>query len=615
MDNPSPPPDWKKASAYLVIATFGYSLIPLAVAISNAGNNPLGFAAIVGIGMSLMLTYYCYRSPTLSKYFNTNELKQIYRLVRGKGRIISGSNISSVREFWDNQSFLFMLIGKFGTVFFYPWASRFIDVAVAAVLLETWIIFYVLLRRTDRPKMSETVNQGTVGQVFLLLVWAFFGIVFIFFSENNGFINIEYNGTITIIGTLLALFAAISTAISFERSIKFGEKWTKDKEKKVFYSIMSVAVADFIITILSLLIIIILTVFTNTTISNYFQLTNIEFLVVFAIIIYPMSIIYFRKGNHEDVSPEINAIAYFAPLLALLWLWWFSDIRIARPDMFVVGTIVILATNIILQARNVSNIYSENNKLSLTTLTLSIWTVGVIILYRDLILGYWFDYEWHWDGSTDYFAILGLSATVFILILSFRTLRLDETKRLENELTLRIYWKMKELDNYDGIEVIKTIDIDTENLQDNQDKMANIIKDQDKLGESKFELLRDLHRLILSKSQGRPIIEPSILVLFAIMTVTITLGTRPQFSNWNSFINDVFSFLFAFAIIFLTFNLFDQKRERSEPTIEIPQREISMIDILLPVGLLALLVIPFVVLLYGKWIGDWSWTGELFTQP
>ena len=610
---------WKKAGGYLVTATLGYSLIPLVVAVSNAANNPLGFAVVVGFGMTLGLTVYCYCSPSYRKHFNMDELKVVYRLIRGVKEISTKSDISKARQFWDNQSFLFILIGKFGTVLFYPWAAGFVEVAVAAVLFETWIIFYVILRRTD-PGISKKIKQKqekSVGRVFLLLSFAFFGILFIFFSENGGsLVNGEYNETITIIGIMLALFTAISTAISSERSIKFGEKETK-KEKKVFYTLLSVAVADFIIAIFSLLIISTLAMFTNTSISNYFQLTHIGFLIVFAIIIYPVTVICFRKGNHEDISseiPEINAVYYFTPLLALLWLWWFSDIRIARLDFFIVGTTIILATNIILQARNVSGIYSENNKLSLTALALSIWTVGVIILYRDRVLGFWFD-SWHWDGSTDYFAILGLSATIFILILSFRTLRLDETKRLENELTLRIYWKMKELENDNGKRIIKEIDVATKNLQDKQDELKNSIEKievQGKIrGQDKFELLEDLHRLILSKSQGRPIIEPSVLVVFAMMTVTITLGTRPQFSDWNTFINDVFSFLFAFAIIFLTLNLFDQKRERSEPTIEIPFRDISMIDILLPVGLFILLVIPFVVLFYGKWLGDWSWTSEL----
>ena len=254
-------------------------------------------------------------------------------------------------------------------------------------------------------------------------------------------------------------------------------------------------------------------------------------------------------------------------------------------------------------------------------------------------------------GSTDYFSLLGLSATVFILILSFRTLQLNDTKRLENQLTFSLYQKFEVLgdnpdmkddedtqkmqklvnnyemeDDKDTLEqkIIKEIDISNpkNSLEEMKKYLHKTLKKrktdlkEDKESQTElFELAKmseEINYLVYSKSRGRGMTQPVVLVLFAIMTTTIALFTRPYFVEWNAFINDIFSILFASAIAFLTINLFDQKRERNH-SIFIPTTATytSWIDIWLPILGCTFLVLTFVIILYGKWLGEWSWTSEL----
>lgn len=296
---------------------------------------------------------------------------------------------------------------------------------------------------------------------------------------------------------------------------------------------------------------------------------------------------------------------------------------IARWDTFIIGTVIILATNIILHARNQSGIYREKSKLGLTSLVLSIWLVGVIVLYRDRFLGSWIG-QWEWNGSTDYYSLLGLSATVFILILSFRTLQINDMKRLEDQLTFSLTRKVEVIEwNTEKFEELKEVitvmdkSKPGKKLDDSKEELRQYFRNKDGLEKMELaKILEEIDYLVHSKSRARTITEPLVLCSFAVITAIISLLTRPCFIEWNALINDIFSILFVSTIIYLTINLVDQKRERSQPIIDIKSSETSnsWVDISLPIGVCTFLLLTFCALLYGKWLGDWSWTSELVSQ-
>ena len=531
-----------------------------------------------------------------------------------------------IKQFYDQHVFLFLLIGALGFLF-YAWATDLTDTAVAAILFETRIVFLVLLRQIGGKRNNEkTKTLYLGGQAYLLFGFVLIGLVFVHLSESGGSFRVS-----ELDGMIVALIAAILDALFIDRSIKFGEiqSSTQDmkKDKQIMYSVGSVVIAYFIMGILFCLIIVIQIVFYDNSLSNYFQLNYMILIILFVLLCAPMPAIGLRWANLNTNDLAINSIRYLTPVFAFIWLALYG-VSIARLDMFFAGTVIILSTNAILNARSIrtqqKDIDTEKDKFSLTFLVLSLWTVGVIVLYRDRLLGSWID-QWWWNGNTDYYSILGLSATVFILILSFRTLRLNDLKRSEEQSTLSLYRKMEVL-GYDRYDLDKMKDLDKSNPGKELDDIKRVLHtainrksdDSEKLEEKleRAKILQELDYLVQCKSQGRSITEIVVLVLFAIMTATIALLTRPCFEDWNAFIIDSFSVLFVSTIVFLTINLFDQKRERSQPIINVSSKDTSnsWVDIWLPILGCALLVITFVVLLYGKWLGDWSWTTELFVQ-
>ena len=61
--------------------------------------------------------------------------------------------------------------------------------------------------------------------------------------------------------------------------------------------------------------------------------------------------ILLRWGNLLSSEPAVNAISFFAPLFALLWLM-VVGITLPRFDLFMVGAALILAVNILIQAQS-----------------------------------------------------------------------------------------------------------------------------------------------------------------------------------------------------------------------------------------------------------------------
>ena len=635
------------------------SFFPLILGVSNAGNNPLGFAAIFGFGiaigiMAFVLLMKQYRECALAEFRCF-----IKQLIGGVGSGNYNGIDSRVIRFWYKHLFLCVLFGRF-YVLFYAWGTRFTDTAIAAMLFEAEIIILVILRKFDRKRRKMFILKG---HAFILLGFSLIGLLLINYSESGSVFRIGF-------GTTLVLIAALLSAINVDRSLAFGEAqeikpeiWSNtdndagEKVKQFVYSLLVVAVTHLVSGIVFSFIIMIQVMITDNHLSYYLQMDYMPLVIIFVLTFGSGWTILLRAANLITFALEINGIRYFTPVLGLIWLVSLSDVHIVRPVSFITGAVLVIATNAILQTRNQARdqedvVDREKDKFGLTALVLSIWSVGFIVLYRDRWLGYWVD-SWQWDGSTDYFSLLGLSATVFILILSFRTLQLNDIKRLEDQLAFSLYQKFEVLgcnskmkieneketqemlelvndpdteDDKDTLEmkIIKKIDKSIpqqslERMKQYLHKSLKIRKDSLKKQTELLELSKlseDINYLVHSKSRGRGITEPLVLILFAIMTTTIALFTRPYFAEWNAFINDIFSVLFASAIAFLTINLFDQKRERKQ-SIFVSSSAISKswVDIWLPVLGCAFLVFTFVVILYGKWLGDWSWTSELVSKP
>ena len=564
-------------------------------------------------------------------------------------------------KIWSQSPYWFTLFGRLTTLF-YALATRYVDTAIAAMIYESWVIWFVFLRNYDGRSTSQQNKSFWMGkQAYAFLILALLGIYFISYSRV-GMLDNTLN-----IGILFALAASFCDALSVERSHKFGEiaqnriveLRQSRSESTLVFTLFAYITTTLIASIILLIFFISIPSFnTGNTLDN----SIFYVMIPYSLVIVSLVAIQRRKANISTKSLEINSIPYITPVLALIWLLLFTRLEyantsIARLDLFVIGTSIIISVSLL------TNIRSEEQRQQFGNawLAMSIWIAGMVIFLRDPILGNWLNENWLWSGRTDYFALLGLSATMFVLILSFRRSGLVELSRKEENLAYSIFWKIGKLMKYNAAELREFVKIherkrrkNSEELNDNLStlsemelnynidstdasvlsellevdmaspsadlltKSKRIIEDSiDKFNTDintieKAELLAELDSLIRSKSVGKEISERLVLIAFAIMTVFLTIATRPSFLSWNGFVIDIFSVLFAATVAFLIINQFDLRRERHISIFSSERyQKSSWSTIWIPIIICACQLAIFVILFYGKWLSDWGWAMEV----
>lgn len=195
-----------------------------------------------------------------------------------------------------------------------------------------------------------------------------------------------------------------------------------------------------------------------------------------------------------------------------------------------------------------------------------------------------------------------------------------------------MYWKIRLLKGKDAEELNSIIEIDkSKSLEQlnvlEKDLLISLekpIEGADKIEQA--EVLGELDMLMHSKTKGRDTIEPIVLISFSLLTIFITLVSRPQFQTWNSMVIDSFTILFTATIAYLTINIFDLRRERSDAVLErkysasnsqssdspIQTRWSRWAIYIMPVILCSIMYGIFIFLVSGKWLSDWTWACELF---
>ena len=703
-----------KPGLYIFLGTIGWSFAPLIIEVSNAGLNPFAFYIWYGLGTAfgttLFLFFYVeikykkffneYQNKTedqdktkdksktmaknlrkilfpkkedLAKYLNEKNGKD-----KEKADSVEKESILKkiVNVIWHRKILSWAILGRL-SIAFLALASGFVETEVATVLYEAWVIFYLVIRGLNQHELKSQLSTQNI----MLFVFAAIGLLFINLSETG-----QFSG-ISIPGLLFALIGAVFAAISLERSIEWGERADiilkeesgeqNDSKRKSYsairintvYTLVATIVMNLAVAGVSVIGVFVFNWAQNDKILKFenFFYSGFAWVFFITIILGSIEVIGYRKGGLETKNDKIFAIAYFMPIFSVIWLWIQSAIsegtvQVGRIDYFLIGISIVVAVNVLL------NYSVEKHRLGFRWLVISFWVCGVVVLFRDQWFTMWHGFDnWLWEGSTDYYAVLGLSTTVFVLVLSFRTIRINERTRHENDIVSSLYWKLwlrsnevKEEKNL--VETKKMIDqgladlteIDASETVPRFDKrninvyfmFKKLFKNYDP--RDKAEIYKNFDEMVHSKSSGRDLTEPLILIAFGASTILLALVTRPQFSGWNLFVSDSFSILFAATIAFMIFNLFDLRRERSTPILwtrteiksknqmldewidanaddykikdskyellnkELDQKnENSKFEIIFSFLLAIVIVIIFILLLYGKWVTDWNWTSML----
>ena len=534
------------AVGYMLIAVTCISLTPLWMALSQGGDTPFLFNAALRLDVAIVFAIYLWAS---------------YRHF-----LFDPEVMSLLKKQIFSWLLFFTILGSFDFALF-AWASRFIDISIAAILFELWAIFIIFFMHWlyRRELIYQRIDKITV----VLLLFGFIGVVFVISSQSGkldyfplgSFPAFMFGVVLAILGAVISAFAAFNFRWSTNVAIALTES-PKQRDIQSFslfaaligYALGSVVAAP--------------TSFVIGTLSG--EVTSLRSIVIVlgGAVAQSTGSILWRKSNLLSNRPSINAIAYGIPILSLGWLALFSFVGVPRPDYLIIGAAAIVTANLLIN-------FEADIRAGFKILVVSLWSCGAFVYLRDDFLT-WLPFDtWLWTGAP-YIEAMTLSATVFILLLSFRVVRLVSRTRDEDNRTFLLFQNLDLLvrrDLIDGSIREHVLDIDgsrsPEQLQEAYQEaklcFARAIAanpepdDHVKLSEAEAQL----NALTYSRQQGIDFGELFALITFGAITVVLALASRLHVSGWTAVLVELFTMLFSAVIIFLVSNVWDLQRDRA----------------------------------------------------
>lgn len=454
---------------------------------------------------------------------------------------------------------LFIIINQFMYGLF-AWSIRFVDISVAAILLETWpillILFTAFLFRGQRRYREVTPDM------ILLLLVGFLAFAFVGASQTGGFGDWDKSALLdTLVGIGIVLMAVIAAAFS-----AFGFRWGADLRQalppetvhgknpillELCCAVLANCIGSFVGAGLNAAV--------GFASGETIPTSALAIAVGVGIFVQAVASLSWRTSNMMTHNLGINAISHGTPIFSLAWLFLFAQVDVTRVDYLLIGAAAIITANLLIN-------FEAEIEFGFKALIMSLWACGAVVYLRPA--------GWVWEGSEGYFGVLGLSATMFTLILAFRVSRFVDRTSYEDNTMYSIFHTLDLLarrgvvagqvrENMMSLDAARNIE-DTYvaygdiklNLQSAQ-STAQTPDDQQTLSQTEASLDSVIH----SKQRGNNFGEFFALIVFAVITVAMALLARPEQSGWTGFLVEMFTFPFCTVIVFLTVNAWDVHRD------------------------------------------------------
>ena len=308
---------------YMVLSSCMYSTMPIAFSVGNAVNAPFIFVAIVHF-VSIICNF-IYLITFHKEKINNDTLKKIFVNLRHPALYWSMASTSSY--------VLFAI------------SLKYIDEAVAAILIEISPIFLIIIMAKVFHKHNRYSTITT--QKWTLLLVAFIGVIFVILSQNGSATNTVNDLTTnpTIIGIGFILAAAVFAAIGIPATQLWGSVISNGAGHKdeIFYTIIAVSIGRTLGAIAFLIAGILVD-------QSIYKLTPIGIMIAVFYGIFAMGIgsIIRRIAISKTANLGIYGITYITPAISLLWLGLASKIDVQHIEWLLIGTVLIITTNILL---------------------------------------------------------------------------------------------------------------------------------------------------------------------------------------------------------------------------------------------------------------------------
>ena len=522
----------KSALGYMLAAMMLFSMLSIAFVFGGASKAPFLFVGLTLLFSGISSTIYLLIRYT--KKINRETFKIIYANLR-------------------HPALVWVALGHFDYAIF-AFALRYIDAAVATILIEMRPIIMVMFM-VHMFKQQTRYKEVTLQKWFLFAI-AFIGVAFVIASQSTTIGNAvgELFTYGTIIGVGLALLVAFLSALPTPASIKWGTTVSKSigTDDEEFYSVTALIVVR-VLTVPSFFIIGVLSGESIQSIGSI----GVSIAIVFGAFGLGLAMIFLRIANIKTTNLGINALGYATPVVALIWLALASLINVPHVDWLIIGVAAIIAANLLLN-------FKVEIRAAYKALIIALWVCGTsVYLHTSFPL-------------PDYVEIVGVIATLFILILAFRVDRLVRRTTEEENNEFFLFHQLSVLVKSGGINndapnQLREIGrhIKPSELRNSYGTLKKYFMDaHNKLAKDDRAMLGELEArvdaLTHSKQQGANFGELTALGFMGFIMVSALLLFKPvELSGWEGLFVETSSFLLATAIVFLFANIFDLQHDRT----------------------------------------------------
>ena len=346
-----------RAACYMLLSVMFFALVPSLIIYGEGDKAPFMYNAVRAlfacIGIFIFLAIFYHR-----QLFD----REIWQAV--------------IRN-WRSWSLLGIFVGFFDYAVF-SWSLKYIDVSVASVLYETWPLWMILLISAIFKKDNRYENIGSSVWVFLLM--GFIGLVFVILSQNDDLTTLTDIPSLfsLLFGAFLALTASIMAAMVGGCSIRWGatvmydipdyKHEETDKDLTAFFVLIAILLSN----IPGIIIGITMGVWGGH--NEIVEANNMIIAAILGFFILTTGIISFRMANLITTKLEINAMSYATPIFALVYLAILGYINVPHVDWLIIGTIGVVAANILLN-------FKAAIKTTHQYWVLAVWIVGIMVYF------------------------------------------------------------------------------------------------------------------------------------------------------------------------------------------------------------------------------------------
>lgn len=605
------------AVACMLVTACIWALVPLGVDVAGGADNPFFFNAGWRIGGVIGCVFVLVvRFPTLLLSLITPRGAEVRDKIGASlslGRRVGQGG----RRNFGGWAVLYGVFGKFEYAFF-AFAVGYASVSAVTIIFTVWPIVFILAMALLYRNVTDryTHNGMWLGLMILL---CFIGFAFVVWPEK-----VVAPGSGFYIGVGVAIFAALiagsHNAITLRWADRLGDEIHQTNAYGYSHNLLDIFSAVFVLLITQLVCAVI-SIVIALMLGESINYTLLMLSIAGGFMASGIADVLFRTSNIITTNLGVNAVIYGMPIFAMMWLAIFSTVSLARVDYFVVGILIIIVSNLLVNSE------AEIRK-GFRGLILTLGVCGTFVYFREELFTFIGLVHWHW-GVVQYFGVVGMAATVFTLLLAFRVGRLiSRTDAEEN----RIFLVFRKLDflaergviNENIRRCVLEIDAPASNtdLSNAYFEARGYFRSADYSDGTNRQMLieaqADLDALVRSRQSALVLGELFSLVIFGGITIFLVLFSRPQETGgWPRFMIDIFAMLIAPVIVFLMVNIWDLHRERNEKWLELRadlgdyavhfpdagrRRPDQWLSILLGVGIVG----TYVGLLAHKWLGWFS---------